>query len=144
MAHIGWWSAEQREALRAAIAAEDLLFRRLRQQREAVDRWRRREALARQRGLDDLARAAAQRLARERAEELRLAEEYERFRRDVEHLKADYRRGSRGKLRGVTIDMGLTVEERFRRLERDDLVERQLADLKARLQGAQGGTPGGG
>lgn len=125
--------APLREALWQAITSEHLAYRRLEQARATVARWERRLELARARGATDLVEGAAARLARARADEARLRQEYERCQRLVAQLKAEALGPSRPGPAPPAPPHESSIEERFRQLEHEDRVERQLAELKARL-----------
>lgn len=119
---------DRRDALRHAIAYEHRLFQEVRKHEQLADRWQERADLALRHGEQALAGEALQRAAAER----RLAEDWQAQYR----AQSDAVRGAkRGLRRAPLADTTDPVGARLVELAHEDRLERDLADLKAKLAG---------
>ncbi|HEX6512909.1 MAG TPA: PspA/IM30 family protein [Chloroflexota bacterium] len=115
-------AADPREALRQAIAYEHVLHRQAEQHAQRAARWRQRAELALRKAEDTLAREALQR----EAQELGRAEAY----RTQLAAHSEAIRKAKTLLRAAPPPDALEI------LVLQDRIERDLAELKARLQSA--------
>ena len=121
-------AADGREALRHAMAYEHRLFQEVRKHEQLADRWQQRADLALRRGEQDLAGEALQRAAAES----RLAEDWQ-----AQYMAQSdaVRRAKHGLRRAPVSAPPDPAEARLTLLAREDRLERDLADLKAKLAG---------
>jgi phage shock protein A len=121
-------ATDRREALRHAIAYEHRLFQEVRKHEQVAARWQQRANLALRRGEHDLAGEALQRAAAES----RLAEDWQ-----AQYLAQSdaVRRAKRGLRQAALSAPPDPAEARLAQLAQEDRLERDLADLKAKLAG---------
>ena len=119
---------DRRDALRHAIAYEHRLFQEVRNHEQLAERWQQRADLALRHGEQALAGEALQRAAAER----RLAEDWQtQYRAQTDVV----RRAKRGLRPTPVADATDPIGARLVELAREDRLERDLADLKAKLSG---------
>jgi len=127
-----------RHVLVSAVAAEHRLYQLAELQERQAERWRSRAELAGARGDADLAAQAQARAGEHQRRAARLREQY--------HAEAVRIRGLKRRMREVEAGRGPPpaplalmavdpLEARFEALQREERLERDLADLKARLGG---------
>ena len=155
---------EMRRLLVEAMADEQRLYQRQGEESREAERWRRRAELAIGRGADELAQAALGRSVDHSAMASRLMDQYQAQRNYVERMKARLRElESRPRVQTATPSRPMAqlerriarweqreertplaarsdlerdpLAEKLEALEREVRLERQLAELKQRLEG---------
>ncbi len=127
--------AAARAELRAAVAAEHRLHQLAERHEREAERWRARAEWARGRGEADLAAQAERRSQEHRRQAARLRDAYvaesARIRTLKRHLRdLEVGRGPPTVIPSLALD---PLAARFEALQREERLERELADLKARL-----------
>jgi phage shock protein A len=129
-----------RKDLLGAIASEQRLHKLAQVQEREAQRWQARAELAERRALNELARAALQRRNEHRDRAARLNELLRTEGTRIKMLKRHLRDAEAGRSPPPVVALPPVdpVEARLEALQREEHLERDLAELKARLSGSHG------
>lgn len=124
-------AARGREAVAAAVMAEDWWWREVQRHREEGERWQRRVELAEHHQEFDLATAAAQRSRHHAALALAAEGQYAQQQARVRVLKQELHDRAPAAPAPVASGAAISLEARFTRLEHESRIDAQLAAIRA-------------
>jgi phage shock protein A len=124
-------AASVREAVAAAVMAEDWWWREAQRHRDEGERWQRRVELAERHQEFDLATEAAQRARHHAALALAAEGQYAQQQARVRLLKLEMRAHPPMTPSPVPPGVAASLEARFTRLERETQIDAQLAAIRA-------------
>jgi phage shock protein A len=129
-------TASLNRAIVQAATAEHRAHRMMQEQEQEARRWTERAEWARSRGEDQLAAQALRRAAEHSGRAARFAEIYQSAGARVRLVKRQLRDADAG--RGpplLTEPLEESLEGRFQALQREEQLDKELAELKARISG---------